>query len=178
VLLIFRKLLERLTEKQLMAIDANKAMDVKNCSITHYAFDPTVGKNGKLVLRAFNKVYYPENVPQWIPLSACRLTRIGGTGGAVASKAEKAAARKNGKLGGCPRNANQQVRRALNWNVELHFGARIRFSQSDRDEQPCGSVSIFGVIANVLQHNSHSLFSGWQEFRRFCFVHTAHCFPS
>jgi broad specificity phosphatase PhoE len=63
VLLIFRKLLERLTEQQLMAIDANKAMDVKNCSITHYAFDPSIGKNGKLVLRVFNKVYYPENLP-------------------------------------------------------------------------------------------------------------------
>jgi broad specificity phosphatase PhoE len=62
VVLIFRKLLERLTEQELMAIDANKAMDVKNCSVTHYAFDPTVGKNGKLVLRGFNNVHYPENL--------------------------------------------------------------------------------------------------------------------
>ena len=56
--LIFRKLIERLTEQELMAIDAN--MDVKNCSVTHYEFDPGVGKNGKLVLRGFNNVYYPE----------------------------------------------------------------------------------------------------------------------
>lgn len=62
VVLIFRKLLERLTEQELMAIDANKAMDVKNCSVTHYAFDHAVGKNGKLVLRGFNNVHYPENL--------------------------------------------------------------------------------------------------------------------
>jgi broad specificity phosphatase PhoE len=62
VVLIFRNLLERLTEQQLTAIDANQAMDVKNCSVTHYAFDPSVGKNGKLVLRGFNNVYYPENL--------------------------------------------------------------------------------------------------------------------
>jgi broad specificity phosphatase PhoE len=62
VVLIFRKLLERLTEREIMAIDANKDMDVKNCSVTHYEFDPSVGKNGKLVLRGFNDVYYPENL--------------------------------------------------------------------------------------------------------------------
>jgi len=63
VVMIFRKLLERLSELQLLAIDADKAMDVKNCSVTHYAFDPSVGKNGKLVLRGFNNVHYPENLP-------------------------------------------------------------------------------------------------------------------
>jgi hypothetical protein len=62
VVLIFRKLLERLTEQELIAIDANKAMDVKNCSVTHYAFDPSVGKNGKLVLRGFNNVYYSDDL--------------------------------------------------------------------------------------------------------------------
>jgi hypothetical protein len=62
VVLIFRKLLERLTEQEIMAIDANKAMDVKNCSVTHYAFDPSVGKSGKLALRGFNNVHYPENL--------------------------------------------------------------------------------------------------------------------
>jgi 2,3-bisphosphoglycerate-dependent phosphoglycerate mutase len=62
IVLIFRKLLERLTEQEFMAIDANKVMDVKNCSVTHYAFDPSVGKSGKLVLRGFNDVHYPDDL--------------------------------------------------------------------------------------------------------------------
>ena len=55
VVLIFRKLLERLSEKELLDID--KAQDVLNCSVTHYVFDPNAGKNGKLVLRCFNRQY-------------------------------------------------------------------------------------------------------------------------
>jgi broad specificity phosphatase PhoE len=53
VVLIFRRLLERLSEEELMEIDSSE--DVMNCSVTHYAFDPKVGKNGKLVLRCFNR---------------------------------------------------------------------------------------------------------------------------
>ncbi|MDB5796005.1 MAG: histidine phosphatase family protein [Noviherbaspirillum sp.] len=50
----FRYLLERLDERQILDID--RAADVPNCSVTAYEFDPTVGKNGKLVLRLVNFV--------------------------------------------------------------------------------------------------------------------------
>lgn len=62
VVLIFRKLLERLSEQQLLAIDADKDQEVRNCSVTHYKFDPGASANGKLVLRDFNRVYYSENL--------------------------------------------------------------------------------------------------------------------
>jgi broad specificity phosphatase PhoE len=58
VVLVFRKLLERLSEQQILAIDADQEQEVQNCSVTHYAFDPHAGRNGKLVLRDFNRVYY------------------------------------------------------------------------------------------------------------------------
>jgi probable phosphoglycerate mutase len=60
VLLIFRKLLERLSEQQVLTIDRDKAQEVRNCSVTHYEFDPNAGTNGKLILRDFNRVYYSE----------------------------------------------------------------------------------------------------------------------
>lgn len=59
VVLMFRRLLERLTEKELLAIDRDPEQDVCNCSITWYKFDPTLGKKGRLVLREFNTVHYP-----------------------------------------------------------------------------------------------------------------------
>lgn len=61
VVLIFRKLLERISEQDLLAMDAAKEQEVRNCSVTHYAFDPQAGKNGKLVLRDFNRVFYSED---------------------------------------------------------------------------------------------------------------------
>lgn len=62
IVLVFRKLLERLSEQQLLAIDADKAQEVRNCSVTHYTFDSGAGKHGKLVLQDFNRVYYSENL--------------------------------------------------------------------------------------------------------------------
>ena len=62
VVMIFRKLLERMTEQQLMEIDRNKTQDVANCGVTHYAFDPSAGANGKLVKRVYNAVYYPDDL--------------------------------------------------------------------------------------------------------------------
>lgn len=50
----FRYLLERMDEQTILAID--RAGDVPNCSVTSYAFDPTIGKRGKLVLRRTNFV--------------------------------------------------------------------------------------------------------------------------
>jgi hypothetical protein len=58
VVLIFRKLLERLSEQQLLTIDGDKAQEVRNCPVTNYEFDPSVGMNGKLILRDCNRVYY------------------------------------------------------------------------------------------------------------------------
>jgi broad specificity phosphatase PhoE len=54
VVLCFRYLLERLTEQQILDID--RTDEVANCSVTHYAFDPSQGRHGKLVLRAYNTV--------------------------------------------------------------------------------------------------------------------------
>jgi len=58
VVLVFRKLLERLSEKQLLAIESDKDREIQNCSVTHYAFDPNAGEHGKLVLQKFNRIYY------------------------------------------------------------------------------------------------------------------------
>jgi hypothetical protein len=38
--------------------DGDKAQEVRNCSVTHYEFDPSAGTDGKLILRDFNRVYY------------------------------------------------------------------------------------------------------------------------
>ncbi len=50
----FRYLLERLDESTILAYD--RAGDVPNCSVTSYAFDPSIGKRGKLVLQLTNFV--------------------------------------------------------------------------------------------------------------------------
>jgi broad specificity phosphatase PhoE len=49
-----RYLLERLDERQILAID--RLADVPNCGITSYEFDPHAGRRGKLVLRLENVV--------------------------------------------------------------------------------------------------------------------------
>jgi len=59
VVLTFRRLLERLTEQTLLAIDRDPEHDVCNCSVTWYAYDPRAGDRGRLVLRQFNGVHYP-----------------------------------------------------------------------------------------------------------------------
>jgi broad specificity phosphatase PhoE len=59
VVLTFRRLLERLTEKTLLAIDRDPGHDVCNCSVTWYAYDSGGGRRGRLVLREFNGVHYP-----------------------------------------------------------------------------------------------------------------------
>jgi broad specificity phosphatase PhoE len=50
----FRYLFERLDESAIL--EADRAGDVPNCSVTSYAFDPTLGKRGKLALRLVNFV--------------------------------------------------------------------------------------------------------------------------
>ena len=54
VVLCMRYLVEELTEDEILAID--RAGDVANCSVTEYAFDPSLGKDGKLDLRRYNFV--------------------------------------------------------------------------------------------------------------------------
>jgi len=49
-----RYLLERLDEKQILDID--RAADVPNCSVTSYAFEPALGRHGKLALDLVNFV--------------------------------------------------------------------------------------------------------------------------
>ena len=50
----FRYLLERCDEQAILAID--KAADVPNCGVTSYAFNPALGKHGKLQLDLCNFV--------------------------------------------------------------------------------------------------------------------------
>jgi broad specificity phosphatase PhoE len=49
-----RYLLERMDEAEIL--EADRLADVPNCGVTSYAFDPTIGRNGKLVLRELNFV--------------------------------------------------------------------------------------------------------------------------
>ncbi|RVU19776.1 histidine phosphatase family protein [Methylobacterium oryzihabitans] len=54
VVLCLRYLIERMTEDEILAIDAEG--DVANCSVTEYAFDPRLGQSGALALRRYNVV--------------------------------------------------------------------------------------------------------------------------
>jgi probable phosphoglycerate mutase len=54
VVLCFRYLLERMTEHRILEIDRQD--EVANCSLTRFEFDPSLGKQGKLVLREYNFV--------------------------------------------------------------------------------------------------------------------------
>src|SRR5690348_16584862 len=49
-----RYLFERLSEAEILDVD--RRADVPNCSVTSYTFDPTAGRNGKLVLDLVNFV--------------------------------------------------------------------------------------------------------------------------
>ncbi len=69
VVLMFRRLLERLEEKELLAIDRDPEQDVCNCSVTWYQFDPSAGHNGRMELRKFNGVHYP---PEDASTDECR----------------------------------------------------------------------------------------------------------
>ncbi len=59
VVLTFRRLLDRLTEKTAPDMDRDPGHDVCNCSVTWYAYDSRAGRRGRLVLREFNGVHYP-----------------------------------------------------------------------------------------------------------------------
>lgn len=50
----FRYLIERLSEEQILSAD--RTVEIANCSVTSYAFDPSLGRHGKLAPRLFNFV--------------------------------------------------------------------------------------------------------------------------
>lgn len=52
VVLCLRTIIENLSEEEILAID--KAGDVANCAITEYHFDPSVGRNGNMLLVQYN----------------------------------------------------------------------------------------------------------------------------
>jgi broad specificity phosphatase PhoE len=52
VVLCLRYVIEGLSEEEILAID--KQGDVSNCGVTEYRFDPKAGKDGGLVLAAYN----------------------------------------------------------------------------------------------------------------------------
>ena len=56
VMLAFRKLLEKLSEREVMNI--NKEDKIKNCGITTYRFDPLLKPKPKLGLELYNKTAY------------------------------------------------------------------------------------------------------------------------
>ncbi|MDA2922180.1 histidine phosphatase family protein [Patescibacteria group bacterium AH-259-L07] len=56
VMLSFRKLLEKLTEEEVLKI--NKHDDIKNCAIVAYRFDPNLKPKPKLKLDIYNKIAY------------------------------------------------------------------------------------------------------------------------
>lgn len=53
-ILVFRYLLERLTEAEILEID--RTSPIANCSVTVYDFDPDRGPHGGMALRMFNEV--------------------------------------------------------------------------------------------------------------------------
>lgn len=56
VLLMFHKLLTRMTEEEILKLD--KENEIKNCGIIAYALDSGAGKEGKMAPRFFNKISY------------------------------------------------------------------------------------------------------------------------
>ena len=54
VVLCLRYVIENLSEEDILAID--REGDVANCAITEYRFDPSAGRDGKLVLTRYNVI--------------------------------------------------------------------------------------------------------------------------
>jgi broad specificity phosphatase PhoE len=58
VVLCLRYVIEKMSEEQILAIDA--AGDVANCSVTEYRLDPDLGRDGGLALVRYNEVRHLE----------------------------------------------------------------------------------------------------------------------
>ena len=67
VVLVLRYLLERLSEQELLAID--RAAEVANCSLTTYAFDASIGRQGGMRLETYNDVTPLEAVAPEVPVT-------------------------------------------------------------------------------------------------------------
>lgn len=67
IVLSFRRLLERLSEEELLDIDRDPKQEPKNCGVTWYAFDPKAGDHGKLVLKSYNVTLYDERLASHEP---------------------------------------------------------------------------------------------------------------
>jgi probable phosphoglycerate mutase len=67
IVLSFRRLLERLSEKEFLEIDRDRQQEPRNCGVTWYAFDPKAGGRGKLVLRSYNVTLYHESLTSHEP---------------------------------------------------------------------------------------------------------------
>jgi broad specificity phosphatase PhoE len=60
IVLSFRRLLERLSEQELLAIDQDKEKEPRNCGFTWYRFDASQGTRGKLALESYNVTLYDQ----------------------------------------------------------------------------------------------------------------------
>jgi broad specificity phosphatase PhoE len=58
VILMFRYVLERMTEQDILAVDRD--VDVANCSVTSYVRDRHLGRDGGMRLRCFNETAHVE----------------------------------------------------------------------------------------------------------------------
>jgi len=67
IVMAFRRLLDRLTEEEVLRIDADSSQKVRNCSTTLYEFDPHSKPGGKLVLTEFSGVHYSDAPTQAEP---------------------------------------------------------------------------------------------------------------
>jgi broad specificity phosphatase PhoE len=62
IVLLFRKLIERLSDAELLGIDGDIAQDVWNCSVSHYEFDAGVEGGAKLIARCHSEVHYGADI--------------------------------------------------------------------------------------------------------------------
>jgi hypothetical protein len=76
--LSFRRLLERLSEQELLEIDQDPKQEPENCGVTWYAFDPTAGNHGKLMLKSYNVTLYDEDLASHEPSRTSEAERRSG----------------------------------------------------------------------------------------------------
>lgn len=59
VIQVFRRLLERITEGQFLAMDSDPSKEIRNCSLTEYVYDR---ERRKLKLECFSRACYPPEL--------------------------------------------------------------------------------------------------------------------
>lgn len=78
IVLSFRRLLERLSEQDLLEIDQDPKQEPENCGVTWYAFDPKAGDHGKLMLKRYNVTLYDEDLASHEPSRTSEAERRSG----------------------------------------------------------------------------------------------------